>query len=294
MRRSRLFMWQSISWGVGIFLPACVFSLAGGSALADVIPISVSQSVSGTEEPEVCVGGFIGTCSSNSSGFSVSNTTVGPYSVNKSDQATATIFDYEDGASYSVTASAQADQSSNETANSISVSMDTTTGIATGATGFLSPVDGGQAQGTNDFTFQFDLSAPSLVDLTGSASTDEGGMGLFPTFSQNMAFSLIGPGFDLDTAIPTFQAPLLPLCSAGVCSGNFGDTFLLAPGVYTLTASDGDGIFAPIGINVTNSEDLSLQLDFTPVPEPRWAAILLLALLMTAGWAVRRLHAPYV
>lgn len=291
MPRSQLFMWRNSGLGAGIFLLACVFLLAGRSALGDVIPISVSQSVSGTENPIVCYGGLTGTCSSNSSGFSISNTTVGPYSVNKSDQATATLT-VSDGfpapITYSVTASVQANQSSNETANSISISMDTTAEISTGQ-GFLSPVDGGQAQGTNAFTFQFDLSAPSWVELTGSADSFQPESGLSPLVSETVAFSLTGPGFDLDSTSPSSPV-YYPCGGAGVCGGipvNFNDTFSLAPGVYTFTASDDAGDSAAVALSVENMQDLSLQL--TLVPEPRWAALILLPLFMTAGWAVRRI-----
>lgn len=154
---------------------------------------------------------------------------------------------------------------------------------------FLSPVDGGSAQGTNTYMFQFDLTAPSLVQLTGSADSLQQASGLGPLLSETVAFSLTGPGFDLDSTSPS--SPVYYPCQAA-CGGipfSFNDTFSLAPGVYTLTASDDASDFAAIALSVENTQDLSLQLDFTQIPEPRWTAIILLPLLMTTGWAVRRI-----
>ncbi len=273
----------------GIVFLTCVLSPAGGTALGDVIPISLSQSVSGTDSPIICEGGFIGTCSSNGSSFSVSNSTVGPYSVSKSDQASASIAD--DFGTHTVTSTVTTDQSSDETANSISISMETSTEIEQGFP-LLSPVAGGSADGTNNYSFQFDLSAPSLVHLTGSAGDDEFGFGLFPNFSRNVAFSLTGPGFDLDSTSPS--SPVYIPCEPGNCfypilPGNFDDTFSLAPGVYTFTALADASENVAVAVDVGSSDGLSLQLDFTQVPEPRWNSIVLFLLLTTVSPVVRRI-----
>jgi hypothetical protein len=214
--------------------------------------------------------------------------------VSKSDQATATITDfnaYPSPITFSVTSTVTTDQSSDETANSISISMETTTEIEQGFP-LLSPVAGGNAGGTDHYTFQFDLSAPSFVDLTGSAGDDEFGTGLFPHFSRNVAFSLTGPGFDLDSTSPS--SPVYIPCEPGACffpilPGNFVDAFLLLPGVYTFTALVDVSENVAVAVDVGNSAGLSLQLDFTQVPEPRWNSMILFLLLTIASLVVRRI-----
>lgn len=276
-----------------IFFLTGTFSLVASPALADVIPILLSQSVSGTESAVICIGGIFGTCYHNSSSFSASNSTPGPYSVSKSDQATATITGLGalgNPVTYSVTSSVQTDQSSDETNNSITVSMGTTSEIATGATGFLSPADGGDANGTSQYSFQFDLTTPSLVHLTGSGGASAFGIGLGLRQLQNVAFSLTGPGFDLDSTDPS--SPVYFFCGGGFCglpsSQSFDDGFSLAPGVYTFTAIADAQMTTSIALDDFTEEGLFLQLDFTPVPEPRWAATAVSLLLIIGCWTIRR------
>jgi hypothetical protein len=286
-------VWRNSFLKAGIVFLTCVVSLAGGTALGDVIPISLSQSISGSASPIICVGGLFGTCSTNGASFSASNSTVGPYGVNESAQATATLTVsdcYPSPCTLSATSSVQADQGSDETANSISVSMDANTEIATVPP--VEPVDGGNAVVTNNYSFQFDLTAPSLVHLTGSAYANEFGTAELPNFSQSLAFSLTGPGFDLDSTSPS--SPVHIVCEDGICyfylfPENIDDTFSLPPGVYSLSAIDDISQETAIAIDLENTAGLSLQLDFTPVPEPRWNGIVLFLLLTTACLAARRI-----
>lgn len=141
---------------------ACAIGFpAAVPALADILPMSLSQQAAGSGdigfcEPEQgCYDAVPG-----SFNYSYSNNQPGPYSVSQTGQATGTA-GYDGGRT--ATAETSIEQTSDETANSISLDMSADSQI----TGDVITLADGNAAGVNAYSFEFDLTTESTVHLAG-------------------------------------------------------------------------------------------------------------------------------
>ena len=246
--------------------------------VADIVPISLSQQVGGS--------GDIGFCEPEqgcidavpaSFNYSYSNNQPGPYSVSQTGQATGTA-GYDGGRT--ATAETDTEQTSDETVSSISLDMDSVSQINAGQVITLAD---GDADGANEYSFEFNLTYESTVHLVGMLQYFAT-VPYYGSASSDAEFLLTGPGFQLDSSsLALFNA--------------FDLTFTLDPGIYTLTAfadTNEDLTYVLGDVNNTSTEaDLSLTADFTEVPEPTWTPIAPSLLLVLGACVFSKLRAPY-
>jgi hypothetical protein len=235
-----------------LLLGFTAFLLAAAPCFADVVPISVSEQVNGMGFVDICDFNFRPGClviTSSSFSFGDSNNQPGPFTTNKSGDAN----------SGSIDASGQAQQTSNVTSDNINVQMSTQFQI----NGFNYRF-GAMGSVNNDFALQFDLTSPATLHLTGSLSA------FFPPLpygagTESISVLFTGPGIDF-----TASSPCAVPCSLE--PQPFDQYFSLNPGIYNVSAL-ADTAFTSGSILLGYEEldgFLSLQADFTAVPEPLW------------------------
>ncbi len=110
------------------------------------------------------------------------------------------------------------------------------------------------------FNLQFDLTSESILSLSGTTSTFGGGSS--PLDSVIAQIVLSGPDFQ-------FQAP--------PPYGTFDFVFPLEPGIYDLTATTAASLVTGNNYSGFTFQDASASLnaEFTPIPEPRYSALVL-------------------
>jgi len=262
-----------------------LFLLLASVGLADIVPISLLQDVRGGPDVSVCdlsypipPSTWPFTCQEVGMDLNASNSQAGSYSVNKKGEAKAT----GPLSGSTLTETVQVQQSSDETSDSISVSMSTVDDFVGGGL----PFAGVASELDNDYSFKFNLTTASIVHLAGSISHSSSdfsgdGSGSF----GNTGFLLTGPGFQLGSPCPA--------CDEYFPTG-FDYTLVLIPGVYTLTAfaDERDQTNAYYFMGSADGE-FSFDAEFTPaVPEPRWVVLPALLLVIGIGGAAFRRRKP--
>lgn len=264
----------------GVLVALVLLSLATPLARADIAATSTSQTVSASGVTEFfplpieceiynlsCYpppGGLLpgGQQYNNTA----SNSTLPPVNLSESGSAQA-LPPYLDGRN--ISAQSSASQTVNVTPNQISLDLET----VDQASGF-SELANWQAAGSSEFSVTFDLTGAAVVDLSGTASGEVGGApGQQISFLQ-ITFLLSSPG--------GFQSgETFPLTGASPFETSFDDPVFLNPGSYTLTADVTGSLTLGdfTGFDVVGG-GLTLNADFTDVPEPRWSFVVPLALLV--------------
>ncbi len=146
----------------------------------------------------------------------------------------------------------------------------------------------GTVNASSQYSLMFNLTNPYLVHLKGGILGS--GFSSIGSFVGNIDGSLdgqldlAGPGFQFD------QALSVPIYSSD--GKAFDDVFTLGPGHYTLTAASGLAGEESYFLSSSSSTQLSLNADFTAIPEPaRVSAVL--GVLMTVGLFFAGRHARY-
>jgi hypothetical protein len=139
------------------------------------------------------------------------------------------------------------------TLNHIGIQM----GASAGVSGMASHIYAANAAAISQFTLLFNLTSASVVELTGSGTG---------------SFLLSGPGFS---------------------ASSFGQPVTLNAGSYELEAlvEASVPITSPIFGTTFFFDNLNLSADFTSVPEPKWAFVVPIALLLML-WRPRRAGRP--
>ena len=229
---------------------AIAFSLIVVPCFADIVPISISEEVSGAGEVDIVspepipLNGVSGNFS-----FDDSNHESGSYTVVKSGSV------YLDGSPVqgpNVTFEAEDEQILDLTSESISLD---TVALCDFQGGILHGL--GTCDARSLFDLQFSLTNPSILHLTvldsPDADADFNGSSLF-----DGGVLLDGPGINFDSNYDFFD-----------------QFFLLDPGIYNLSAVAGSSFvaqssssFAFFSHSITVNADVT---SVTSVPEPRWA-----------------------
>jgi hypothetical protein len=238
--------------------------------LADFVPISVSEQVQGSGNILLCPFGLTEDCLNNNFDFAASNSASGPYQISKSGQAALSAQGFINS---DISVDATAQQTSDVSGANISVNMATQPEMD----GTAYPVSANVTV-SNQFLLLFNLTSPAIVHLTGSIDAYAiGGFYYNGLALGDAQFLFTGPGLQFE------QDP----CGEGFCfPGNltFDEQFLLNPGTYTFSAFTDASIAAEFFIDGAppTTADLSVNADFTPVPEtePRWMAMVLAALIV--------------
>ena len=120
---------------------------------------------------------------------------------------------------------------------------------------------------SSTLTLSFELTEQSVLDLSGALTPQC--FAFAPYFcSTGESIVLSGPGFDFSTFV----------------NGAVDTSAILGPGAYTLTAFSNAGV-SSVQLMSESTEEVSLDAKFTPMPEPRWAAVSLMPiLLLVAVW----------
>jgi len=256
--------------------------LMASTGLADIVPISLSQSVSAGGGPIVCnvVGGGPPQfdCRTGSIELGASNTQPGPYTVDETGTATVSLPDNESNETKVLGETIDLQQISDETSDSISVELSSEDQVFSPEPyGFFqSGVNSGL---TNEYSLEFDLTAATVMHITGSISSFAMANLEDTPNVANVGFLLTGPGFQLASP-DNYYLPDLEY------------TAVLDPGVYTLKA------FADIQDNTyffSGPDESVGELSFnliSAVPEPRWAVLPALLLAIGIGGAALRRRKP--
>lgn len=245
-----------------VFLAVSLFPLS--PAFADLLTgVSVSGSVSGSGDLNAllgCPAYFPISPLDQSYSFSGSNsqTGVGNYSLGKSGSVAC-----EENVNY-----ASADQSADVTGKSFMVTDEVSAATA-GGPGFLE-----NANASSSLTLSFDLNQAALVDFSESFNTFCGFTFLFfpgqtypgPCSSQILPYDMANATGSVELMGPGGNVPLLP-------------SFILGPGDYTLNVS-GSASAMTLDIPFEGYSWLSLDAEFTAIPEPRWLAGMAVILLV--------------
>lgn len=236
---------------LSVFLTLSLFPAS--LAFADLLSgVSVSGSVSGSGNLDASAGcpGYPTFNQGYSFSQSNSQSGLGSYSLNQSGNVTC-----------GSTTASSATQGADVTGNSFMVT-DVVSASTGGGAGFIE-----SANASSSLTLSFDLNQPALVDLTQSLNISC--EYLFPSSgtcplslslvmaNATASVQLIGPGGDV---------PLLP-------SLNLGN------GDYKLEVS-GSASAMTIDIPGSGVSNLSLDAEFTAIPEPRWLSGLAVLLLV--------------
>jgi hypothetical protein len=242
---------------------ACLF-LGHPERYANIVPISISGSVSGSGVA------FANTdLTSASQNLSFSDPSSGSGSAMASAIGTLSNED--------ASVEASASQFGNVGDTSIEISTQSSgsgseTGLFLQQGGYFA---GANALVTNDLSIEFELTGAYLVQLSGSMAM---------VFDQPSPLNCGGQ----DVFIAGFDF-------SNDCNQMFrgiGGQLLLTPGVYTISASSSWNGNAVGGFGnpheFTVSGDISFTANFTPVPEPRWGAMLAAPLAMCVYIAARR------
>jgi hypothetical protein len=124
------------------------------------------------------------------------------------------------------------------------------------------------ADGTGQYSLTFDLTSASMVHLTGGIVLLNT---LFVCPCSIAGFvaggiHLTGTGFHFDEAVgfgePHGTSPPNP--------SSFDTLLMLAPGLYTLNANYELNVEESYFLSEISNLDVSLQADFTDIPEPAW------------------------
>lgn len=246
-----------------VFLAVCLFPLS--PAFADLLQyVSVSGSGSGSGNIAAPFG-----CPPPGTEvrlpFSFSGgrlqTDVGSYSFSQSGSASCN----------SVVASSSVNQSVVATAQSLMVTNVVSANVAGGAAVAAS------ATASDVLAITFDLSQPALVNFTESLSNVcQGGP---PPFYPPQPCPMYGPesaDASASVGLNSGSIPLLP-------------SFTLNPGFYTLTVLGSASAWTQVIAQGTST--LSLDAEFTAIPEPRWLAGL--AVLLLIGVQIGRRSAAH-
>lgn len=218
-----------------------VLSLCSVSrGFADLMNVSINGSVSGIA---VCQFGTPNPVSSSFSGTN-SQTGFGAYSLARSGGQ---------GCSAFLGASDSANQAADVAVDSLTVS----TQVRTAAQG-QSGVVIASANASSTLTIAFDLSGPSVMDLTGSLTNVCG----------STPFNF-GCGSQFPFGVNAFGSVQLTGPAVNITQTN--GSFTLDSGHYVLVATN----FASSNTDfaVSSSSTLSLDAEFTAIPEPRWLLV---------------------
>ncbi len=137
----------------------------------------------------------------------------------------------------------------------------------------------GTADAYSQYMLTFDLNSPSLVHLTGSLNEEtlfSGPIGPFGSFQGEIL--LTGPGAPFQAILP-YTNDIMQIDTS----------FALGPGVYTLDAVSELDVDQHYFIDSISGLDVSLNADFTAIPEPKLMSPVL-ALLTLAGIYFLRKH----
>lgn len=273
MARSTLF--------ASFLLPALLLLCSFGVPLAaDIVPISIYQQVSVSGGAQACdplcqMFGIGGPDSGQSfSPPSQTNTQLPPANLYVSGSVTDSD---SRGNGYVSTASANADASQWSTLNASNIQL-----ILSGGSFFYGNDTLMQAwAGANSqYSLQFRLTSPYLVHLTGkidfvvSANLDIG-----PEVSSDNEIHLTGPGFQFDQSLAG--------SGGGFNQLPFDASYTLAPGIYTLGAVSELDAYQGYFLQDTFGTYVSLNADFTAIPEPE-RVTLVLGLLTLFGLSFAR------
>lgn len=253
-----------MEWKLGFLIGiACLFV---GPALADVIDVTVNNTVSGSGSLTVDCGlgnpdpnctppsQFLPPTETVQYSFNGTNTQPGPFS--DSGSATATNAGFIQG---------YADQNVTSTADSIDISLSG----GHSADGAILLFDTNE---TDTISVSFDLTQQSVVQLEG------GGLGT--PFPVNVGELLDSQG---NVILVATNSP----------NSAFMD---LDPGMYQLESTvSGSAMGAGPGSGGDNVQDfvLGLEASFTPVPEPQWAFVGAFLAIMLGGYLLPRRRLPY-
>lgn len=246
---------------------------------ADIVPVSITQ--------QVTVSGYALACdplcqaaigiTHSAQTFSSSNTNLDLPSTNLSltGQATDTNTDFFFRAA---TAEAGANQSSVAlTSSNIQVDLfvyDRLSGQNTLVTG--------SADAYSHYSLVFNLTSPSLVHLTGTFSGETLNNAFISPFGLFQGEILLtGPGAPFDQAVST-DIP-------GFIGQGFDVSFALGTGLYTLDAVSEARMGQSYVLDSLSYLGVSLNADFTAIPEPKRVSAVL-GLLMLAGIYFSRKH----
>jgi hypothetical protein len=239
-------------------LPLCFLavSLFTVSSFADILDVSVTGSVNVN-------GSFnngILECANFPQDFSLGGANslegLGAYSLTKSGSEDCTPF-------FEPYNSASASQTADVTSTSLTLATDVSAS-SQGANGTFFVFSSAGASST--LTITFDLSEPSVMDLTGSIVNK----------CENPIFFF--SGCPSDAPLSGDAEASVELTGPGVDITQTNGSFTLDPGHYVLTASN----FASsdTDIAVDSFSDLSLGAEFREIPEPRWLIVLPILLLL--------------
>jgi hypothetical protein len=257
-----------------IFAPAIAF-LAVPICVADITPTFISGSVNASGNAVACVG----FCDFNpvSDSFSFSATNSQPvYGYSQSRQAVATF------QPLGIDTTSEADLNVQQTLNvnplQLNVSMEIDDRGFAGPEGFESSAS---ISASNDNELVFTVNSPAMVHLTGGSSFDEATFGFnIPNsnLENDFDFGLFGPGINIRGV------------ECGNCSQPFDETLLFVPGIYELDVNEDLGAAVGASGFFSASESMTLNADFTPIPEPRWPVSTILAIMSLYR---KRLHRPW-
>ena len=217
--------------------------LLAGPSLAEIINVSITGGVSGSEDVQ-CFDTSL--CLSNSATFSNGNTQLG-YGMYALSGSGSTVLDFP--------AAGSAKQTADTTASGFAVDLMTDANYS----GLANTL--GTSSVSNTLTLTFHLTQRSTLDLTGSLN-----MQCFQFFlpgcfieprDETESIELKGSGFDFS--------------QDGILYSNEPVSFsaTLNPGDYTLVAFSGP--FAESQVPMDAPFEISLNAEFTAIPEPSWA-----------------------
>jgi hypothetical protein len=238
-------------------LPAfAVALLAVIPCFADIVPISTSSQVSAQGGVQICNQYMVDQCGPPVEAF---------FNYPESLEATAS------SSWGTITADAQVQYQSNVTAANINVGLQDSADIST-----PTAIDliNGFVDVTEQFSLEFDLTAPSVVHLKGFTQGFSCRLLFGGTCMFDSQLTLSGPGFQFD--------------SSAIPGGEFDLVSTLEPGIYTLSAVADLRENAIYGDNIVSAQG-SLSADFTPVvPEPRWTPIIPAVLIIVGACIFRK------
>lgn len=221
--------------------------------LADVVPVSVFQQVSGSGNASACDGGcqmMYGIQHVGSSfSFQNANTTLPAANLNENGSATDFL-----NLGYSRTAEADASSSQSPiiTTASLGLNLFTSGNLSSSITLMT-----GNAEASSQYVLVFNLTSPSMVNLTGGidAYSSFGHMGIDGNFTGEV--HLTGPGVQFD------QNFVFPMNTGGFQT--FEQVLELEPGQYTLAAAA--GFYAQQSYILDSAASLELGSTLSSVPQ---------------------------
>ena len=243
-----------------LLVPLIISLSTMSTALADLANVSISGSVTGTVSFLFAPSDGCAPQPPPSPNFNATNsqTGFGTYSLAMS-------------AACFKNSSVGARVSATQTAIATTQDLTVVTDVETFAEGFnsASQLVLPNTTGSSMLTIAFDLTEPSILDLTSSLTTTCSGF-----FVSGSCPIINGPGA---TSANATGAVALTGPSFNI-SGATNGSFTLNPGHYMLTASNAGS--SSTLVLAGSSSVLALDAQFAPIPEPRWLPLLAILILL--------------